>query len=332
MGCRLTYSVDHPEGDLTRFFRRALRRFLGFDILHAYRNRRRARAADVIWTYTEYEGLAITLLFGFSRRRNRPKIIAQSVHLFDRWDGFPSWKKLLYQRILAHADLLTVQSDANIGKCRATFPSKDCRLVKFGISIDDFPMTPPSFHPSPEAIKIASLGNDMHRDWETLLEAFGSRAGITMKIAIPRPPQGELARRFHDAANCALISLKAVTDICALYAWADVVVIPLRPNIHASGITVITEAVTQGKPVIAANTGGLNGYFPNEILYYQTGNVESLRNALQKCMANTDVTLASISAAQQRLVADKLTSFGFAQCQVALSHELLGAGNVAPAP
>jgi len=36
--------------------------------------------------------------------------------------------------------------------------------------------------------------------------------------------------------------------------------VPLLPNLHASGITVIQEAVLAGVPVVATDTGGLDGH------------------------------------------------------------------------
>ncbi|WP_443798338.1 glycosyltransferase, partial [Burkholderia gladioli] len=49
---------------------------------------------------------------------------------------------------------------------------------------------------------------------------------------------------------------------------ADVIVVPLRPNHHASGITVMLEAAAVGKPMIVSDVGGLRDYFPNDCAAY----------------------------------------------------------------
>src|SRR6266851_4137896 len=61
--CEVRYSEDAPENRLAQFLRMCLRRLLGFDLIHAWRNREGIAAADVVWTHTELEHLAVLLLF-----------------------------------------------------------------------------------------------------------------------------------------------------------------------------------------------------------------------------------------------------------------------------
>ncbi len=56
-----------------------------------------------------------------------------------------------------------------------------------------------------------------------------------------------------------------------MFDWADLVVVPLKPNLHASGITVIEEAVILGLPVICSHAGGLEAYFSAEEVFYVEG-------------------------------------------------------------
>lgn len=324
LGCKLTYSEDRRESAIMRLIRRALRKLLGADVIHAYRNRRRIVESDIVWTHTEYESLALLALLRFLPKRRRPRVIAQSVHLFDIWPKLSGLKKSIYRKLLRNADALTVHSEENLRVCRKIFPSSDCRLVKFGVSIDDFPMTAPRFLPDLRNLKIASLGNDMHRDWETLVNAFGNRDDITIQIAIPPAKLGKLAHLFADCTNFTVTSPASLGDILELYSWADVVVVPLAENLHLSGITVILEAIMRGKPVVAGKTGGLQNYFPEgEIFYYKCGDTESLCETLRACISGAETTRASVVAAQRRIVRDELTSFGFAKRHVQLSRELL---------
>src|SRR5690349_2666156 len=89
-GLSIEYSQDTEEGRLTETFRRALCRVLGFDMIHAWRNRRSLLTADIVWTHTEREHLAALLMFRLFRVRRRPCIVAQCIWMFDKWPRF-SW-------------------------------------------------------------------------------------------------------------------------------------------------------------------------------------------------------------------------------------------------
>ncbi len=107
------------------------------------------------------------------------------------------------------------------------------------------------------------------------------------------------------------------------YAWADIVVVPLIRNKHASGITVILEAVCAGRPVIATGTGGLRGYFSDsEVYYVPPRDPEQLAMAIEECATKADDTLLRARNAQDKLLAADLTTRGYALRHVALTKEL----------
>jgi glycosyltransferase involved in cell wall biosynthesis len=67
------------------------------------------------------------------------------------------------------------------------------------------------------------------------------------------------------------VRILEVTDnnhMLRLYADATLMLVPLKPNKHASGITVIQEAALRELPIIATDTGGLHAYFDEGSLYY----------------------------------------------------------------
>jgi hypothetical protein len=80
---------------------------LGVDLLHACRNRVGMLNSDAIWTHTEREHLAVSLLLKLWRKTKRPRLIANSVWLADHWHDLPSWKEALYRWLMAEADVLT---------------------------------------------------------------------------------------------------------------------------------------------------------------------------------------------------------------------------------
>ena len=60
-----------------------------------------------------------------------------------------------------------------------------------------------------------------------------------------------------------------VTDndhMLRLYAEATLMLVPLKPNEHASGITFIQEAALRGLPIISTDTGGFCVYFDENSL------------------------------------------------------------------
>ena len=60
-------------------------------------------------------------------------------------------------------------------------------------------------------------------------------------------------------------------------------VVALKPNLHASGITVLQEAAIRGVAIVCTDTGGLRAYFSDKEIYYIPGsNSFELRNAIRK--------------------------------------------------
>ncbi len=65
----------------------------------------------------------------------------------------------------------------------------------------------------------------------------------------PRPPEGvQVVRHLPHA------------ELRDLYTTASVVVIPTRPNLHASGMTVALEALATARPVVVTDTPGMHQY------------------------------------------------------------------------
>src|SRR5438105_5683812 len=84
-------------------------------------------------------------------------------------------------------------------------------------------------------LRVASLGSDMHRDWQTLLQAFGDFCEFDVKVASTQfKPQS--ARGL---CNIRIEPANTREQVAQLYEWADIIVVPLKPNLHASGISVI---------------------------------------------------------------------------------------------
>ena len=102
------------------------------------------------------------------------------------------------------------------------------------------------------------------------------------------------------------------------------IVVPLHPNHHASGITVLLEAVMAGKAVVATVIGGLSDYFSDDaISYVPVHDPRSLRETVAALGVDPEGTTERIRRAQRELVSKDLTTRGFARQHVMLTHQML---------
>jgi glycosyltransferase involved in cell wall biosynthesis len=316
-GVDIEYSQDVDEGLLTEFLRRALCRALGFDLIHAWRTRAQLLSADVVWTHTEREHLAALLLLRMLRVPNRPRIIAQSVWLFDKWSKLSWIRRRIYIRLLREADVLTTLSPENLKLVRHLLPESRCDLVMFGIKFE--PAASPIRPECHQPLRIASLGSDMHRDWDTLMEAFGNFGKFDVKVASAKV-KSRYAKKMY---NVSIEPAETQEQVERLYEWADIVAVPLKPNLHASGISVILEAVICRRPVIATATGGLGAYFSGEeICYVPVRDPVSMRQAALGLAENNERRIDLVHAAERRIIEAGLTSEKYALRHLELSLDL----------
>lgn len=319
-GLRVVYSEDQPEGWLGKLFRLTVRALLGFDFVHAWRNREAFFAADVVWTHTESLSLSAALLCRLYPRRPAPHLILQSVWLCDRWDRLSPPKRWLYRWLLAEADVLTFLSPLNLAKARKIFAGQRCELVLFGISTarTQTPREPGRTSPA----RLLSLGNDRHRDWATLVDAVRDQPDLQLTIVSGTISPALIAK----LGNCRVVQPRQNAELEALFAEADLVIVPLVHNLHASGITVLEEAVIQGCPVIVSDAGGLRAYFTDdEVWYVPAGDGRALRQTIKTVLTSGAQALQRAQAAQRALMSRGLSSEAFALRHALLSFELLEA-------
>ena len=163
-------------------------------------------------------------------------------------------------------------------------------------------------------------GNDEHRDWSLLIEAVGQCDQWTLKIASTRIDLRELRR----AANIEVVKLQSNQDLMQLYDWADALVLALKPNLHASGITVIQEAALRGVPVICSDVGGLRAYFcDQEIRFVSARDAAEFRRVISELGDNDEERLALAKRAQARMTPEDLSSDAYVRRHVEISRELL---------
>lgn len=314
---KIDFSVDHPETYLAKVWRYAIRLILGFDLVHAWRNRDGIRASDIVWTHTESQGLAVAWIL---RRcaAPRPLLLMQSVWLMDRWPHMCPARRWWFQRLLRSADVLTFHSPMNTADARAAFPGHRVELVLYGIAIDAM-RKPASPRKMANGTRVLSLGSDRHRDWATLIEAVAS-SPIELRMVTNDSRANRIAR---GVPNVEIIQPPDNSCLSQEYDWADIVVVTLMANRHASGVTVVEEATVMGKPVIVTDAGGMDAYFDTScVTYVRVGDPQSLRDALQRFGHNPGPFHKKIPQAQHRM-RDELNSHRYVERHVRLSEELL---------
>jgi glycosyltransferase involved in cell wall biosynthesis len=326
----LTYSQDARESRPVRLVRRALKAALGFDFIHTWRNRAQMLRSDVIWTHTEQEWLSAALMLLLCGRKAgpgaSPLLLAQSVWLLDKWPSYGIVRSWLYRKLMARADRLTTLASENAELCQDYF-HRDATPLLYGLNTRDFPVTPPTHWTPRTPLRIAAIGNDRDRDWETLIKAFGNDPRYTVKLATRRRIPASLR-----ASNVEIALFSGIKKQHELYDWADVIVVPLRPNSHASGITVMLEAAAVGKPMVATDVGALRDYFPaDEAAYVPPFNPQALRAAVERLAAEPAEALHQAQAAAAGLLARDLTTEHYAMQHVRITREMLSARGQASA-
>ncbi|MET0781284.1 MAG: glycosyltransferase [Microbacterium sp.] len=246
------WSQDHAEGRAARWWRTAVRRLLGFDFVHVWRNRRIIEQADAIWTHTEREHLAVALLKALGPRRYRAVSIAQSVWLWDLWPNMSGLRSSLFRRLLRRHAVEVVLSRVNRDASRAAVPGRVVVRVPFGTHFaapagsDATPAAPP---------RVLVVGNDRHRDWGLLAEVTSLVPELDFDII----SLSEDARSRQWPRNVELRSVSQ-TQVLAAYAESTLVALPLRENRHASGCTVAIECISAGIPLVVSDAGGIDEY------------------------------------------------------------------------
>jgi glycosyltransferase involved in cell wall biosynthesis len=320
----LTYSQDVRESKPVKLLRRALKAVLGFDFIHTWRNRAEMLRSDVIWTHTEQEWLSAALMLLLSGRKAgvgaSPLLLAQSVWLLDKWPFYGILRSWLYRKLLTRVDQLTTLASENAELCQRYF-KRDAKPLFYGLNTQDFPVKAPTAWTPHTPIRIAAIGNDRDRDWETLIKAFGNDPRYTVKLATRRRIPVSLR-----ASNVEIALFSGIRKQHELYDWADMIVVPLRPNSHASGITVMLEAAAVGKPMVATNVGALQDYFPSgEAAYIPPFNPGALREAVDQLAASPAAALGQARAAAAGLLARDLTTRNYAMQHVRITQEMLRA-------
>ncbi|MBU1378248.1 MAG: glycosyltransferase family 4 protein [Alphaproteobacteria bacterium] len=309
-GFQVTFSRDGKRGVLAKI----VHKLFDFDVAHAWNNVQAMRQADMIWTITEGEAFGAALLMRLGLMPRKP-IISNAVWLLNRWAGMPRLRQAIYRSLASEIAIMTVHSDKCLPIAQRAFPKLRCELMYFGINVGYFAITPPETSKS-LVTHIVAAGNDRTRDWDTLLEAFGSDERFRLTIICQWLAASKTARH----ANVVLERPLDGDELRDLYAKADLIAVPMQENVF-SGITVALEAAAIGKPILVTRTGGVPTYFDDrEVLYAPTGDPRAMRDAV---LASTPESRKAVAErAQARLLAKDYSTRGMIARYARVSREV----------
>ena len=318
MGCDVDFSLKIKNAPILNLVRGAFRVIFGFDYIHARNNAEKAMSADIVWTHTESQFLAIAMIIALrGKNKPRPKLLGQSVWLYDKWPGVDPLRRALYRYLVKYVDVLTVHSPLNLEVARKLFPDKRVDLVRFGIPHEG--MEEPVLRENTPH-RIVCIGNDRHRDWQTAIDAFANQPGIELKIFSTK-----LKAKFaKGAANVEIRGLKTDQELKQEIAAASVMVVPLIPNLHASGATVSQEAIIHGVPLIVSDAGGLDAYYAKDaVTFVPSQDPEALRAAALDLLSDAKNAMERAKRAQIPMRDGELNADRFIEQHVEISRELL---------
>lgn len=289
----LVWCLDHPESAVGRRWRHLVRRILGFDLVHAWRNRGIIQSADAVWTHTEREHLAVALLKWFNPRRYRARSIAQTVWLWDHWHEFSAVRRAFYGHLLHQHDVELVLSRVNRDISRQALPGRLVARIPFGTHLAE-PAVADELRT--EAPVVLVVGNDRHRDWRLMADVAAFVPDARFDIIT----LSEVPRNLAWPTNAAIRGTSQRGILYGAYAQASVVAIPLHQNSHASGCTVAIEGVSAGVPVVATDTGGIDEYLEGSTAtLVPIGDTEAFVSALRAHL-DTGIKAADHTVAARR--------------------------------
>jgi glycosyltransferase involved in cell wall biosynthesis len=131
---------------------------------------------------------------------------------------------------------------------------------------------------------ILAIGEDAGRDFETLLEAVSD---LDVDLVLK-------TKRNIRVPSGAKVRIKQIKDrvtfqeLRQLYETAQIVVVPLRQTLNASGIGSMLEASAMAKPIVVSDNKAIADYFVDgsTALVAPVGDKSELRDRIRRLLAN----------------------------------------------
>jgi glycosyltransferase involved in cell wall biosynthesis len=310
------HQVSFSDGSGNSLFSRIIRKFTGLNLVAVLKNRKSIFNADVVWTHLETDAFGVAFLsFLYHRKIN---ILGQSVWLIDQWNDYSFLKRWIYKSLVMRINILTFHSPLNENAAKELFSNSMTGIVKFGISSESKIEVRTDKLSDRNQLNIVSMGNDMHRDWKSLVREIKDKQGVTLTILSSKIAPSLI----ENINNIKIRRFDNNNDYLSFLQSCDLMIIPLKPNWHASGLTAIQEAIILGIPVVATNVGGLDYYFDDSMLTFYNEPSE-LELILSDVSLNYDSYLEKSRNAQKELDKRKIGCRYYIEEQIELSKKIL---------
>jgi len=292
---------------------------LGLPLWATYRLARRdARALleryDAVFVTTNAFGIALALLKRLGLWR--PRVIFIAMGLVGA--APPPLIHWVYGRILRHVTLAVI-SRAEREHLAALFPEIDVNYVPFGV---DHRFWAPG-DGNEQGDYVLSVGNDSHRDYDTLVRAWRPNfpeLRIVTRLAIPAPLPANVKVVAGDW-RAQVLSDAVLRDMVRTSRF---VVVPVCDTMQPSGQSACLQAMACGKAVVLSDIAGLwdrrlMRHGENCILV-KPGDAEALGRSVRDLLDSPDV-MQAIGQAAHRTVEDHLNVDAMARAVQALFLE-----------
>ena len=204
------------------------------------------RSADVVVATTTGTAMALAAWSRAGRLR-KPLVGIVAGLLNDPWRR----TRRLTTLPLLHRMQSVLYGPGELGGLRALGLAERVHVVPFGVDVDFW--VPGKIEPTRE---VLAIGNDGHRDWETLVAAAPHISAPIRIFTRQVPPSRLPANVTWERADW---HLQVLTDeeVRDLYRRAAVVVVPIKDVPQPSGQSVTLQAMATGRPVVLSKTRGL---------------------------------------------------------------------------
>jgi len=141
-------------------------------------------------------------------------------------------------------------------------PRGRVHVLPFGVDADFFAPMDSAVDPD----LVVSVGNDRHRDWPTVFDAFAEvrrTRPATRLVVVSKTVSPALQAKAAQDPSVQIIDRLDHRPLRELVASAAACLVLTNRNLHASGITAALEALALGRPVVASDQPGMRDYAPS---------------------------------------------------------------------
>ena len=229
---------------------RGIRNRFGFGPAAAVVAFRRRHTYDVVWCFSEIEGLVLAFLFKLFRIRKGVLIVG--IELMSTKAIFFLRRLRVWTHFTALLPTSTYQTEEVIRRARV--PRRKLAVLPYQVDSDYFhPVVSGSGSFPGRYIVAAGLES---RDYGTLFTAARGLA-VDIRIAAASHWAGrQPSWRLSDAPANVEVGSYSYPELRELYQGATLAVVPLHEAPYQHGITALQEAMAMGLPVIVTRTRG----------------------------------------------------------------------------